>query len=94
VRRFILVVLFISTFTGACASEAPGPDRATCERLRDHLVDLRLFQLTADREAHRENLRRELGEQPISACLEATRDEVDCQLRAASLDALGGCATR
>ena len=68
-RRALLSVLVLV----ACSRDH-GVTRQRCEQLRDHLVDLRLQQVTPDRPgdppldlaAHRRALQRSLGEKFVT----------------------------
>src|SRR5688500_11197569 len=58
------------------ADEGTAASRRDCEQLRDHVVELRLTTVTADRDHHAAALRAALGESFVSTCLAASPDEV------------------
>lgn len=80
----------------SCFSESE-PDvvgRQECERLRDHLVELRMNGVSADHEQHRNALRSALGDSFVIACVERTTpSHVRCALAATDSDTLLACST-
>ena len=87
-----LLVLF--ALSAACGSSEPSePDRATCERLRDHVVELRMYG--EDNPAHRKALNQALGEDFVTECRKNTsRAEIACAMAATDLEKLRSCAQR
>lgn len=83
----VLVVL------GACSSERVV-ERHDCERLKEHLIDVRLAGVTDDVEAHRATLRSAFADDFVDRCLESSVDDLDCRLAAASWDELATCAAQ
>ncbi len=74
----LLLVLLV-----ACAGsdEAPAEtSQSPCEQVRDHMIELRLASADKiDREAHREVMRRALGDDFIASCREKMTDgEIRC----------------
>ena len=86
-----LVNCAVSVVFAACTS-SESVDREHCERVRDHLVDLRLVQSQGatdsagrpvDLEPHRAALKQALGEPFINTCLkEFSLPQVKCLLAA------------
>jgi hypothetical protein len=70
---------------GGCASSDKS-ERATaaqCERVRDHLVNLRLAGTQADAQAHAEAIREALGSRFTDQCIATIdRGQIDCSLAA------------
>jgi hypothetical protein len=87
--RWLIPILAV---LGACSSERVV-ERSDCERLREHLIDVRLAGITTDVEAHRSTLRSSLREDFVDRCLESSIDDLDCRLAAASWDELAACAS-
>lgn len=79
---------------GACTSSSNEPvSRRDCVALRDHLVELRLEDATADREQHRAALVTSLGEAFVVKCQDSvSREQLRCSLSATSSQALSACA--
>ncbi len=74
---------------GDGATETP---RERCLRLRDHLVDVQLQSVTADRDQHQAALRAALDVAFVAECVERMDDEArDCRLAAADAAALVAC---
>jgi hypothetical protein len=77
----------------ACAND-DVVDQKACSRLRDHVIDLRLREVDADRERHREAMRRTLGDNYVARCVEVvTRSQLDCSMAARDVSALQACST-
>jgi hypothetical protein len=85
--RWLLPILAV---LGACSSERVV-ERRDCERLREHLIEIRLAGITTDAEAHRATLRASLRDDFVDRCLESSIDDVECRLAAASWDELAAC---
>ena len=66
----------------SCAGESSGAaQRSHCERLRDHLVELRLAGVEADVESHRATFKQALGDTFIDRCTaQLTTEQVQCAL--------------
>lgn len=88
----LAAILIDSGCRGTDDSEAP-PDRASCERYRDHILDVRLEGVVEDREAHRTALAASLGTDIVAQCLEMDRAEVACATAAKTLDATRACSS-
>ena len=88
----VLLVLSLAAAIAACGS--PQPDdmrRAECERLRDHLVELRLETVTEEHDRFRESIRASLSH-VVTSCLESmSASQLRCSLAAADFDALTAC---
>jgi hypothetical protein len=59
--------------------------------MRDHLVDLRAAGINADRDEHREVLRRALGTEFLESCERMSDDQVACILNADDSAEAAGC---
>jgi hypothetical protein len=78
----------------ACASESAEPAELTrkdCERLRDHLIELRMESVTADQEQHRMALRAAMDGFVPRCQNETSTDQLQCGLLAKDSHALAGC---
>lgn len=92
--QFLLVVLLVACGGGA---EAPAEvSQSPCEQVREHMIDLRLASAAKiDREAHREAMRRALGEDFLTSCRETMTDsEIRCVLEARDSLATVACSTK
>jgi len=81
---------FVMIVSAACSHD---DEVMPCERMRDHLIDLKLADATGvDRDAHREVLRRALGESLVTNCKKSMRAaQVLCILNAADSAAANAC---
>jgi hypothetical protein len=86
-----LVFVLLAT---SCARQ-DAADAASCEKMRDHVIDLRLADAShVDREAHRRALTHALGENFVSTCKSAmTGAQVRCVLGAADSKAADACVS-
>jgi hypothetical protein len=70
---------------GSCASSDKS-ERATaaqCERVRDHVIDLRLAGTQVDVQAHRDAIKDALGSRFTEECVATVdRAQIDCSLAA------------
>lgn len=92
-RSVFRLSLFITlTSLLACSSdEHDGVSRTDCEKLRDHVVDLRMETVTADHDQHRAALRSSLGDF-VTTCTDSTSPEqLRCSLAAADFASLAAC---
>ena len=76
-------------------SDESGGLTKQCERVRDHLVDLRLADATGvDRAAHKEAMQRALGAAFIDHCSNAmTTAQIDCVLDGADSSTAAACGS-
>ena len=95
-RRFLAACLLASSCASSSARDEESADPPTrCERMRDHLVEIRLADAAGvDRAAHREALRNALGAEFMSACGAMTIMRVDCVLDAEDSSALAACTSK
>jgi hypothetical protein len=79
----------------ACGGDDETVEAAPCEQMRDHLIDLQLADANSvDREAHREILKRSLGESFVSSCESSmSASQVGCVLRSDDSEAASACMT-
>jgi hypothetical protein len=93
-RRIILAFVCAA---GACADDPPRPqglDRSACERMREHMVDVRLEGVVDQRDAHRQALVAALGDDFVTRCETTTsRAAHDCVLAATSIDSIRSCTS-
>jgi hypothetical protein len=77
-----------------CTSDAGDAERSTtaCERLRNHVVDLRVSEIHQDQEAHRTALRRALGSSFVAQCKDQSSARFECEMKATNIDGLRDCA--
>lgn len=84
-----LVVAACGAGDGDGATETP---REQCLRLRDHLVDVQLQSVTADRDQHQAALRAALDVAFVADCVERMDDEARaCRLAASDAASLVAC---
>jgi hypothetical protein len=97
------VPLVMTLLVALCACAGPGepdhPGAEDCERLREHVADLRLAAADSggrvsedDRRQHGDALRAAMVARGDD-CRSRTASEVACQLNAADLDSLRACAS-
>jgi hypothetical protein len=100
--RFIVVVVLVTACTdpfapldetGSESSESVSP----CERVRDHLIELRLEVATlshADVVQHRAAMRQAMGNEFVETCAsERQNEQVQCALDARDFAAANACLT-
>jgi len=87
--------LLLTTLLVACNGDDGDvtPVRAPCEQLREHLIDLRLADVSPkiDKAAHREALRGAFGETFFSTCSQMSEDGRACALSATTLSDATAC---
>jgi len=90
-----LVVLALIASCGG-DDEPQGISRETpCERLREHLIDLRLADAkNVDHAAHREAMTQALGADFLASCQQLGDAEITCALDAPDAATASSCATR
>jgi hypothetical protein len=86
----IIVVL------AACGSE-PSPEQESaqpsCEKYREHLLDVRVASLSTHREKHRAALARSLGDGFVADCeRRLTQADLDCAMAATTTEQLHACS--
>lgn len=69
-------------------------DREHCEKLRDHMIDLRVASATAgvDVKAHRAAMEEALGDQFVDSCELLSPSELECSLHARDLASAAACS--
>ncbi|MGE0866915.1 MAG: hypothetical protein AB7P03_00015 [Kofleriaceae bacterium] len=85
------LVIFCVLLAG-CTSNDGDSRKRECERLRDHLVDLRVAQANVDEAAHREAMIKALGESFASSCEALSQRERDCAFKATDAAAAAACS--
>ena len=89
----VVLVLALGAANGCSGGAADAERTATaCERLRDHVIDLRVAEVHQDRDAHRAALRRAMGRGFVSTCMDQSDAHIDCEMKATTIDALRACA--
>jgi hypothetical protein len=92
-RDFAIVLALLA----ACSSDEESP-REQCERVRNHIVNLRLDDLPSaeseqTREAHRASLTQALGDEFITNCEQQhKRRAIECALAALDVATATSCA--
>lgn len=91
------VLVFLVGCGGSDDDEAVTTARR-CERLRDHVVELRLADINpetgVDREAHRKAMTQALGDDFIAGCkTKLSEPQLDCALAAADPASAAACTT-
>ena len=90
-KRACLLLLLGST---ACADEGPVPP-TPCERLREHLIDLRMsYTRGVDVDKHKVALRQAMGPSFLASCKkDMTASQIGCALAATDSNAITQCVT-
>lgn len=95
VRRIAAHLIFVWPFVTACSSGSSAPEARPCERLRAHVVEVSLSDLTAEQRAqHRALLEQALGDFVDTCTTALTETQVDCALEATTSSALKSCTSR
>lgn len=91
---FALALALVASCGGDDDPESSGRD-TPCERLRDHLIDLRLADAKhVDQAAHRDAMKQAMGGDFLASCAKLDRAEIDCALDAPDTTTASACATR
>jgi hypothetical protein len=84
---------------GMCGTAAAGcthdetVDRQSCEKLRDHLIDVRVAGTDPDAAQHRAAMKTALGDDFVENCERTMSvDQLHCAMRATDLGATADCA--
>ncbi len=93
-KETLLVLLFVVGCGTEEADDAPGPAPVTrCERLREHLVDLRLAGVESiDKEAHRTAHVAAMGSDFLAACANLPDASITCALQARDGASAAACS--
>ena len=90
--RFPVSLLFVVAL-GACQTDGSDPDAPPCERLREHLIDLRLDRSsTSNQDEYREVMRRALGADFMQSCARLSSAQLRCALESSSLNESARCS--
>lgn len=85
-------------FVAACSSGGSAPSespRQSCEKYREHLLDVRLRGVTEHREEHRAALRATLGADFVERCEQnETQADLDCSMAANNTEQLRRCSSQ
>lgn len=93
-RRYLVVLALIASCGGDDDADAVARE-TPCERLRDHLIDLRLADAKhVDQAAHRDAMKQAMGGDFLASCAKLDRAEIDCALDAPDATTASACATR
>ena len=92
-RSIKMLVLVPVVLALSCGGGDDDVDASACERARDRVIDLRLADATGvDREAHRDVMRRAIGDSFMSACAGSWSDsQVSCVLNAPDAATANAC---
>jgi hypothetical protein len=84
-------LVIVAAVIGCASREEDVPP---CEKLRDHLVRLRVSQTTVDREAHEKAMRAALGADFVNSCASSlSAAQIKCALAAKDSAAATACQT-
>jgi hypothetical protein len=88
------VVTGVLVLTACASGNEREVDPAACERLREHLIDVR-FDGNAERQrVHRAAARDALGDDFVRRCVAETSPErLRCAMTASTVDAVRACST-
>jgi hypothetical protein len=92
------VGIFVVALFGCTSRDDDEVDRQRCEKLRDHMVDLRVADIGEIKEvdiaAHRAALKQALGDSFIASCQQAlTAPQITCSLAAKDSTAALACSS-
>lgn len=92
-RSLALLLMLSAGCWESAAEREPAEDaHAACAHLRDHLVDLDLENVSADRDAHRAALEHALGDGFVDECAaHRSPASVMCASHAGSLEVAARC---
>lgn len=91
--RIVLLALVASC--GGDDDAESSTHKTPCERLRDHLIDLRLADAKGvDQAAHRDAMKQSMGTDFLESCAKLDSSQVDCALDAPDTMSASACATR
>jgi hypothetical protein len=89
--------IIVSIVVAACGTE-PAPSetaRQSCEKYREHLLDVRLRGVSEHREEHRAALRATLGDDFVADCEQTrTQADLDCAMAATTTEQLRRCSSQ
>ena len=93
--RMSLVLLALVASCGGEDEPESSPRETPCERMRDHLIDLRLADAQhVDHAAHRDAMKQAMGGAFLASCAKLERSQIDCVLDAPDTTSATACATR
>lgn len=83
------------TLAAACGSSSPAGDDDRCQRMVDHLIDLRVEGLDAElAERHRAVLGDTVAPRVLESCASASPAYVDCVLGARDTSGIAACESK
>lgn len=89
-------MLLLLVFVGCSSSDDFEVNRASCERYRDRLIELRLQDTSpaVDVRPHREAMKQALGDQFIATCQQhLSSEQMKCAMHARDLPSATTCAS-
>lgn len=91
--RVFVRCLFIACVLAGCGDGEQGPpDEAECARLRTHLIEVRMQDVTTEVAQHRQALEQALRDSFVPACTKGVaRAQWDCAMAATSASSLAAC---
>ncbi|MFN0246111.1 MAG: hypothetical protein ACKV2T_04335 [Kofleriaceae bacterium] len=91
---YVLLIAACATCGTDESDDAPTPS-TPCERLRDHLVELRMADVRGvDVEPHREAMKQSMGTSFLATCTkDFTSSQLGCAMASTDLVAAGQCMT-
>lgn len=92
-RRWCRCLLAVALVESCSVDDDSSPGRELCERLRSHVIDVRLSGINdVDTNAHRSAFEAALGEGFVESCQKAlTIRQVNCSLSSSDIDAVESC---
>lgn len=87
-------ILLLLAVVGGCATRGEVESKAQrCERLREHLIDVRFGDTPADgATARRKAMKRAMGNEFLDRCLKLDDEQLSCTLAAKDHKAVAACA--
>lgn len=91
-RRRGIVTACIAFICSCDGGPSPNPSQRECARLRDHLIDLRMADVTIDQAQHRHALELAMGDAFVAQCAESMSGaSVRCAMSARAATELAAC---
>lgn len=88
----VVCVCVLSVLVACGEADQGPPSDAECERLRTHLIDLRLQEVTSEAAQHRQALEQAIGASFVAACTRTIdRAQWECAMAASASSALAAC---
>ena len=93
--RWVFASIVVVAACGGGSSAPSESPRQSCEKYREHLLDVRLRGVSEHREEHRAALRATLGDDFVARCeQDKTQADLDCAMGANTTEQLRRCSSQ